>query len=196
MIAAAHIGAVLPGEDEHELVGSKIEPTDATMTAREQKLQAKIDAYATHIQRMSRERDGWVDRVREADKDQARAAGMLTEIAFTLDRYGKVTASDQTTVDRVRALIRYVNKVENEGGHYGTLCSEAHAALTAAGIPLAGQPADRIRILAERHADPLTPRLRGIAAELLADLEDVTDAGEPWGAHLVRALRLAVGVES
>ena len=39
-------------------------------------------------------------------------------------------------------------------------------------------------------------RLQAIAAELLADLDDVTDAGEAWGIHLVRALRLAVGVES
>ena len=151
-------------------------------------LQAQVEAQAEQIRRAEQARV--VAEVNAASSDRA-----LGDITAALDKSGKVNSPEQTTADRVRALIRYVGEVEKEGASYGTMCQQAHDALDAAGIPPGGQPADRIRILAERRADPLTPQIRGIVAEILAGMEEDATAGMECRPTDIKALRLAVGIE-
>lgn len=190
--AAAHLGARLPDAPG----AGGVAPVATDPTPRERELQAQVEAQAGQIRRLEQERDGWIDRTVEADKGQAKAAGMLADITLALDKSGKVNAPEMTGADRVRALVAYVRGVEEEGGYYGRLCSEAHDALDTAGIPPGGQPADRIRILAERRADPLTPQIRGIVAEILAGMERAIENNDPGRVQDVRALRIALGVEA
>ena len=72
--------------------------------------------------------------------------------------------------------------------------AEISTALNDAGAPILGTPADRIRALASGR-EPLDDRARGIAAELLAGMEEYAIAGDPPSIHIVKALRLVLGVE-
>lgn len=131
---------------------------------------------------------GPTPRERELQTQVEAQAAELADINAILDTTG--SAPGQTTPERVRALADYA--VET-----GESVLRAHEALDAAGIPTGGQPADRIRILAERRADPLTPQIRGIVAQILAGMEDRTSGTDGLGiAYDIRALRLAVGIES
>ena len=123
------------------------------------------------------------------EQEQARRLGEqaveLAEIAAILDK--TCCAPGQTTPDQVRALADYALEMDEE-------VAQAGRALDEAGVPDVGSTADRIRALASRR-EPLDDRARGIAAELLAGMEEYAIAGDPPSIHIVKALRLVLGVE-
>lgn len=233
-LAAAHLGAVLPGEDARVVLspvsddpGRFVWPSgqialtrtagDSCLAWRRGERVGKTYDHVTDAlialgarlpdapgdgevgaPRVGRsEPPAWRDpfppggptpRERELQTQVEAQAAELADINAILDTTG--SAPGQATPERVRALADYA--VET-----GESVLRAHEALDAAGIPTGGQPADRIRILAERRADPLTPQIRGIVAQILAGMEDRTSGTDGLGiAYDIRALRLAVGIES
>jgi hypothetical protein len=175
----------LPGPEWRAKDGG---PDGDNLPAPERELLRQLEAQAEQIRRLEA---ACVDWMRMYDE----WGDTIAEITAILDKTGKVNAPEQTTADRVRALVRYVGEVEKEGSNYADLCQEAHIALNDAGAPIVGTPADRIRALASR-AEPLTTRDQAIAAELLADLGECADAGEPPSIYTVNALRLVLRVEA
>lgn len=126
-------------------------------------------------------------------------AAVLARMIYATDptpREQELQAQVEEQAGQIRRLEARIKGADATNDAMARSLSDIDAILDTTGAAPGQTTTERVRALASRTAPPPDQRLQAIAAELLADLDDVTDAGEAWGIHLVRALRAAVGVGS
>ena len=79
--------------------------------------------------------------------------------------------ADRDVVGVAEAATHYIKDLEREGGHYATLCQQAHDALDAFGIERGGTPSERISLAATVRGDggELTSLRTALEAQTLAN---------------------------
>ena len=198
-LAAARLGARLPGEDDRVVLRPTLSPgfwewPDSTRTA--------IWPNPT---------GGFM--ARKDDRDAMPTHH--TTLALALDYLGASPVSETETPDldtpaatdqptpRERELLA---QVEAQAGQIRRLEADhadryrdvvaAHAALDKADVSDGGPLYMRIRILANRQSSPLSPKILGIVAQILARMEHAIKECDPGRVQDVRELRLALEIES
>lgn len=126
-------------------------------------------------------------------------AAVLARMIYATDptpREQELQAQVEEQAGQIRRLEARIKGADATNDAMARSLSDIDGILDATASAPGQTTTERVRALASRTVPAPDQRLQAIAAELLADLEDVTDAGEPWGIHIVRALRLALDIES
>ena len=106
------------------------------------------------------------------------------------------TARERELQAQVEAQAGQIRRLEADHADRYRDVVAAHAALDKADVSDGGPLYMRIRILANRQSSPLSPKILGIVAQILAGMEHAIENSDTVRIQDVRALRIALGIES